>query len=182
MGHGIHLMDFLLWLMGGWQDVRSVMGTLERDIQVEDLSMGLVRFPNGAMGSIVNSVLSPHQESYLRLDFQKATIEMSGLYRYSNENWTINLADNVDDPETLELWNGQPDNYVSNHEVQMGEILDSMDKNVRPPVSGEEARRIIEFTASLYKSAWTGLVVTKGEITPDDQFYYSNDPKKELVK
>jgi hypothetical protein len=40
-------------------------------------------------------------------------------------------------------------------------------------VSGKEARRILEFAASLYKSAFTGEAVTRGSITPDDPFYYS---------
>jgi predicted dehydrogenase len=177
---GIHLMDLLLWLMGDWQNVRAMTGTLDRAIDVEDVSMAMVRFQNGAMGSIVNSVLSPRQESYLRLDFQKATVEVSTLYRYGNEHWKISLPPQVDEPEILHIWNGQKENHISSHDVQLGEILDSMEANQRPPVSGDEARRIIEFTASLYKSAFTGKPVHKGEITPDDAYYYANNGAVEM--
>ena len=170
---GIHLMDFYLWLMGDWREVRAMTGTLDRNIEVEDVSMAMVRFGNGSLGSIVNSALSPQQETYLRLDFQKATLEMSGLYRYTNDNWAIHLPAGVEDAQTLEHWHSLKDNIISNHEIQLAEILDCMATNTRPPVSGDEARRILEFAASLYKSAATGQPVMQGSITPDDPYYYS---------
>jgi predicted dehydrogenase len=83
MGQGIHAMDHFLHLMGDWRSVRAVAGTLDRAIEVEDVSMAIVTFANGAMGSIVNSALSPRQETYVRLDYQKATLELTHLYGYT---------------------------------------------------------------------------------------------------
>jgi len=177
---GIHLMDLFLWLMDDWQEVRSMIGTLDRDIEVEDVSMALVKFGNGAMGSIVNSALSPRQESRLRLDFQKTSLEVTTLYRYTNEHWTISLPPDVDDAATLKLWEMDED-FQGGHEIQLKRMLDSMDRNERPDVSGDEARRTVEFTASLYKSAFTGEAVQRGSITPDDPFYYSNNGKAEMM-
>jgi predicted dehydrogenase len=179
---GIHLMDLFLWLMGDWSEVRSMIGTLERDIEVEDVSMALVRFDSGAMGSIVNSVLSPRQESYLRLDFQQATVEVSALYRYNNDHWRFSLPDNSASPTPAALWGTLTDNVPSGHEVQLGEIIDSMRRSECPPVSGEEARRILEFIASLYKSAHTGLPVRRGDITPNDPFYYAMNGAAQVVE
>ena len=172
VGLGIHLTDLFLWLMGDWAEVRAMIGTLERQVEYEDVAMASVRFENGAMGSIVNSVLSPCQESYLRLDFQQATIQASALYRYDNTNWRFTRLEGA--PESGEArWNGMTDNIRSGHHIQLGEILDSMARDERPPVSGAEARRILEFIASLYKSALLGQPVLRGEITPDDPFYYA---------
>ena len=50
MGHGIHQIDLFLWLLGDWEEVRAMAGTLYHDIEVEDVSMAVVRFANGAMG------------------------------------------------------------------------------------------------------------------------------------
>lgn len=169
---GIHLMDLFLWLMGDWAEVRAMTATLDRDIEVEDVSMALVRFKGGAVGTITNSVLSPRQESYLRLDFQQATVEVNALYRYANENWRFSLPDGVVKPELNAQWARLTENVSGRHEVQLAEILDAMATNTRPPVSGDEARRILAFTASLYKSAHTGEPVLNGGITPDDPFYY----------
>ncbi len=93
---GIHLMDLLLWLLDDWQEVHALADTLDHSIEVEDISMALVRFGGGALATIVNSALSPRQESYLRLDFQQATVECRALYRYSNENWSFSLPPNAD--------------------------------------------------------------------------------------
>lgn len=175
VGHGIHLTDLFLWLMGDWQEVQAMMGTLDRNIEVEDVAIANVRFKNGALGSIINSVLSPRQESHLRLDFQKATVEVVALYHYTNEHWKISLPPDVEDDETLALWNDLATDISSSHEQQIRDILDCIDNNQPLPVSGDEARRIIEFSASLYKSASTGKPVSKGEITPDDPFYSTNN-------
>ena len=122
---------------------------------------------------IINSVLSPRQESHLRLDFQQATVEVSSLYRYSNEHWRFTLPDGSPNPEIVEQWDSLTENTPSSHAVQLREVLDSITLNQRPPVSGDEARRILEFAASLYKSALTGKPVFRGEITPDDPFYHA---------
>ncbi len=168
---GIHLMDLCLWLLGDWAEVRAMIGTLERSIEVEDVSLALVRFENGALATLTNSALSPRQESYLRLDFQRATAEVSALYRYSNADWRVTLPDGVDDPEALASWAALTEDISGRHEVQLAEILTSMDAGMRPPVSGGEARRILEFLASLYKSALTGENVRRGSIGPGDPFY-----------
>lgn len=170
---GIHLADLFLWLLGDWNELTAMAGRLDRSIEVEDVSMALVRFASGAMGTIINSALSPRQESYMRLDFQKATIEVKALYRYRNEHWHVSLPDNAADAEPLAQWQGLDEDVPGNHDAQLSDILDCMQRGERPPVSGEDARRILEFAASLYKSAFTGKVVTRGEITPDDPFYYA---------
>ena len=171
VGLGIHLMDLCLWLLGDWAEVRAMIGTLDRDIEVEDVSMALVRFESGAMATLTNSALSPRQESYLRLDFQRATVEVSALYRYSNADWRVTLPNGVDDPKALASWQSLEGDVAGRHGAQLADILASMDAGVRPPVSGAEARRILEFMASLYKSALTGEIVRRGSIGSNDPFY-----------
>jgi predicted dehydrogenase len=173
MGHGIHAMDFFLWLMGEWEEVTAMMATLDRDIEVEDLSMALVRFKSGALGSIINSVLSPRQESYVRFDFQEATVELSHLYSYANENWRYSLPEGVSDQEKLEAWATIPTDVRSSHTAQLAAVLEDMAHKRRPSTSGAGVRGTIEFLVSLYKSAITGQPVKRGSITPDDPFYHS---------
>ena len=172
MGHGIHSMDFMLHQLGEWQEVRAMMGTLDRNIEVEDVSMATVRFANGAMANVTNSVLSPRQVTYLRFDFQKATVELTQLYSYNNENWQYSAAPDVPADE-LAAWQTLPENVPATHAAQLQAILDSYERNERPPVSGPDVRGTIEFLASLYKSAITSEPVSRGSITPDDPFYHA---------
>ncbi|MBI4024755.1 MAG: Gfo/Idh/MocA family oxidoreductase [Verrucomicrobia bacterium] len=171
MGLGIHAMDAFLWLLGGWKEVRAMMGTLDRRIEVEDVSMATVRFENGAMGSIVNSCLCPRQESYLRFDFQRSTVELRSLYGYANKDWQYSIPKKSDDAEMLEQWKAIPAEVPSSHGSQVACLLDCMERHERPLVSGPEARKTIEFLTALYKSAVTGQIVTQGSVSKGDPFY-----------
>lgn len=169
---GIHLMDLLLWLWGDWQEVQAIVATLDRAIEVEDIAMALVRFEHGALASIVNSALSPRQETFLRLDYQRATVEVQTLYRYTNAHWRLTPLPSMQ--ETLaSAWQVIPCDRMGSHEAQLGVLLDAMDRNARPPASGPDGRRVLEFIASLYKSAFTGQPVSRGSIVPGDPFYAS---------
>jgi predicted dehydrogenase len=182
VGLGIHLTDLLLWLMAEWREVSAMAATLDRPIEVEDVSMALVRFDNGAVVSISNSALSPRQETYLRLDFQRATVECTALYRYTNANWRYSIPDGSPDEAALKRWQTIEQDVMGSHDVQLAELLDSMDRNERPWVSGAEARRILEFIASLYKSTFTGQVVQHGSITPEDPFYHAMNGAPQPVR
>ena len=165
MGHGIHAMDLFLWLLGDWREVSAMLGTLDRQIEVEDASIAIVRFAPGALGTIVNSVLSPHEETYLRLDFQRASVEVRALYHYTNGHWTFTRA-----PGAEVEWR-VPTDVSSSHGAQLRALLDSMDRGVPPPAGTGEVRPTFEFLSSLYRSSATGRLVRRGEIEPGDPFY-----------
>jgi predicted dehydrogenase len=110
MGLGIHAMDHLLHLLGDWAEVRAQVATLDRDIEVEDASFAIVRFASGALASITNSALSPRQETYIRLDYQRATLELSHLYGYTQSNWRFTPAPQLhgQGQELEEAWRNFP--------------------------------------------------------------------------
>ena len=170
---GVHLTDLFLWLMGDWQQVEAKVGTLNSPAEVEDVAMALVQFENGAYGSITSSSISPRQETYMRLDFERATADVYGIYGYNNANWRFAIADDATHKAELEQWRTIKEDVASSHKVQLAEMLDSMDRNERPFVSSSEARRIMEFLASIYKSAFTGQAVQRGSILPNDPYYIS---------
>ncbi len=174
VSHGIHLMDLFLWLMGGdWTEVYAMIGSEGRDVEVDTVSTALVRFAGGALGTITNSVLSPHQESYLRLDFQRATVELRALYFAQNTDWRYSIADGAPYSADLARWQQIAGDQAGNHAAQLAHLLDSLDRGAAPAVSGQEARRILEFVASLYKAALTGQPVARGSITAGDPFYHA---------
>ena len=97
LGHGIHCVDFVVWLLGGWQQVNARLGRLVRDVETEDVSVAAVEFRGGALGTLVTSVLSPRQETRLRIDCERATIELVHLYGYTNANWQVTPAEGCED-------------------------------------------------------------------------------------
>jgi len=172
VGHGIHTMDHFLSLLGDWSEVRADIGTLDRAIEVEDVSMAVVRFASGAMGSIVNSVLSPRQETYLRMDFQKASVELRHLYAYHNEDWSFFPATGTDEAFAARL-RAIPDGEQSAHGGQMRALADDFRLGRRPQTSGLAAEATIDLLSSIYKSAMTGRPITRGSIVDGDPFYHA---------
>jgi predicted dehydrogenase len=172
MGHGIHAMDMFLWLMGDWDEVSAMIGTLDRDIEVEDVSMAHVRFANGAFGSIVNSVLSPREVSYVRFDFQRATVELEHLYSHTNNHWRFSAPDKTEWQSQLERWQAIEGDAPANHATQLTHTLDALERGQAPLTTGAQARTTVEFLTSLYKSALTRQAVKRGSIHADDPFYY----------
>ena len=181
VGHGIHLTDLFLYLFGDWYDVHTIAQSLDRPIEVDTVAMSTVRFENGAMGTITSSTVSPRQETYLRLDFQRATVECTALYSYRNENWRFSTYAGSPDEANLKRWQTIEQDTTGSHTEQLVEMLDSMDKGERPLINGAESRRILEFNASLYKSAFTGETVKRGSISGNDPFYYSMNGEMESL-
>ena len=166
---GIHLTDLFLWLMGDWKDLSAVVATLNHAIEIDDVSAALIRFESGAVGTLLNSVVSPRMESYVRLDFAHATIEVKALYRYTNENWSLTPAEHAA-PALNGAW-PPPVDVASFHEAQYQLVLDALQHGEPPPVTTDSVRVVTEFISSLYKSAATRQVVERGSILPGDPFY-----------
>ena len=172
MGQGIHAIDLFLWLLGDWREVRAMVGTLDRDIEVEDVSMATVLLENGAMGSVVNSVLSPRQRTHLRFDFQEATVEVDSLYGYSNADWRYSIPDGASHADSLARWQKIPEDALSMHAGQVADLLDCIEEDRRPSTSGAGTRRTLVLITGLYKAAMSGEPVLRGSIKKGDPFYH----------
>lgn len=170
MGHGIHQMDLLLDLLGPWSEVRAMAGRLVHDVETEDVSTALVRFENGALATVVNSVLSPDEVSRIRVDCARATVELTHLYGYANADWRITPAPDVP-AEEAEEWRDFGADVPSSHLAQLRELVAGMRAGRRPRSSGPDGRKSLELITALYKSAFTGAGVHRGEIGPGDPYY-----------
>jgi predicted dehydrogenase len=169
MGLGIHQFDLLISLIGPWAEVTAMAASQARDIEVENVSMAVVRFENGALATIANSALSPRQTSHVRVDAERATVEVEHLYGYGDDDWTVTPAPGQDD--VAALWATDEPSPDSGHESQLAAVLDAMDAGDPLPVTLAEARATLELVAAIYASAFTGRVVRRGEIGPGHPFY-----------
>jgi predicted dehydrogenase len=174
MGHGIHQMDLMLSILGPWQQVVAVAARRARPTATEDLSCAIVTFANGAVATVVNSLLSPRETSYLRFDFAHATVEVTHLYGYGDADWTVTPAPGHDE-SVQAAWGTGPSGVASGHGAQLGAVFDALEAGGRPPVCVTEARSTLELIASIYASAFTGRPVSRGEIGADSPFYRRMD-------
>jgi predicted dehydrogenase len=174
LGHGIHQMDLMLSVLGPWRQVVAVADRRARPTATEDLSCALVTFANGAVATVVNSLLSPRETSYLRFDFAYATIEVTHLYGYGDSDWTVTAAPGHEEAVRA-AWGQGPHGQASGHGAQLTAILDAIEAGGRPPVCVADTRSTLELITAIYASAFTGRPVRSGEIGSDSPFYRRMD-------
>jgi predicted dehydrogenase len=175
MGHGIHQMDMLLDVLGDWTQVSAIARTQARTMPTEDVSLAHVTFENGAVASVVNSVLSPREESRLRFDFERATVEVTHLYGYNDDDWRVTPAPGCEDDVAAAWKHAAVDTEAgqdrSGHAAQFAHVLAALRDGRRPPVSPREARRTMALIAGIYASAFTRRPVTPDGLAPPAAFY-----------
>ncbi len=171
IGLGVHFMDLVLWLFGDWDRVVAMVGTLDRDIEVEDVSMAVVRLASGAMVSVVNSALSPRQETALRFDFENATVELRCLYSYEDRDWTFTPLAGKQHAGPARVSGPIPGPPVDRHALQLAHFLDALDGKASVQVSVADIRPTYDLITSLYKAAGTGQEVARGSIVSGDAYY-----------
>ncbi len=171
MGHGIHQFDLLLAVLGPWARLTAFAARQSLPTDTEDVSMALVEFDNGALATVVNSIVSPRETSRLRFDFEYATVEVEHLYGYTDADWTFTPAPGHE--HLAAQWTAGGGTDVSGHRGQLAAIVDALSAGETPAVAAEDARRTLEFAAATYASAFRGVPIRAGEITGDDPFRHA---------
>jgi predicted dehydrogenase len=172
MGHGIHQMDMLVDVLGDWAEVRAIARRQARRTRTEDVSLAHVTFASGAVASVVNSVLSPREESYLRFDFERASVEVTHLYGYTDRDWRITPAPGQKWVPRAPGRLGPPGpSAPSGHRGQFEEVLACLAAGRRPAVAPAESRRTLSLVAAIYAAALTGQPVTPADLGPGSPFY-----------
>jgi len=171
VGAGIHFIDLVLWLLGDWAEVAAMTATLDREIEIEDVSVAAVRLARGTLASFVNSMLSPRQETSLRLDFQMGTVELDCLYSYVDDDWRYTALASAGGDAQAAAWKTATTSSVSREAMQLTGVLDAMDGLSEEIVSIAEIRPTFDLLSSIYKAAATGQTVRRGSIVPGDPYY-----------
>jgi predicted dehydrogenase len=170
MGHGIHQMDLLLAILGDWTEVSALARRQARRVDTEDVSLAHVTFASGAVASVVNSLLSAREESYLRFDFERASVELTHLYGYGDDDWRITPVPGHEDA-VLTAWKAGEHGRDSGHRAQFAEVLASLRAGTPPPVGIGSARATMRLVAGVYASAFSGRPVGPAALGPGSPFY-----------
>lgn len=163
LGHGIHQLDLLAFLLGEWERARGEFWRLDRDIETEDLAIGTVEFASRAVASVVTSVLAVREESAIRIDADRATIELRHLYGHGHAHWRITPAPGVD-PAEVAGWALPEIEVASGHAAYLDAVYPSFRAGTPlPPVAAAPARGL-ELVTALYASARRDAGVSRAEL------------------
>jgi predicted dehydrogenase len=172
MGHGIHSIDMLMWLMGEPESVIADAVTAKLDIQVEDTSLATVRFRSGAVAQIIVTVNAQDNRSRLEIfgdDLQAVSSESP--YDPTREPFRLTSLDPTV-AEAAAAWASErhPDTPKHLHVPVLTDFVEAL-ASARPPlVTVDECRRSMELITGVYKSAMTGERVTF-PIAKEDPWY-----------
>jgi predicted dehydrogenase len=195
LGHGIHQIDLLLHLLGTWETLDGRAARIARPVEFEDVSLAMVTFGSGAVGTVVTSLLSPRELSRIRVDTSQGTLEVNHVYGYSDADWSwtpapdattaISLgrdpglprADGAGHPglvDSDDIWATSAGlDLPSNHAAQIDHLVDDMLAGRPHDTTLASTRPTMEFITALYKSSIEHETVHRKDLTPADRFYDS---------
>ena len=163
LGHGIHQLDLLAFLLGDWESIEGRLWRLDRETQTEDASTATIVFANGVVAQVVTSAVSPRETSSIRIDTQKATITVDHLYGHGHENWAITPAPGFED-EAAE-WALPEFEERSDHAPLLRDVFDALLAGAPLPPTADAPARSFEIVAAIYASAAAdGAVVTPQDL------------------
>ena len=162
MNQCIHGIDLLRWMMG--DEVDTVYGqTAQRFhdyLECEDIGMAVVKFKNGAIGTIegTTNVYPKNLEETLYLFGETGTVKIGGTSTNNIDVW--NFADETGDDRRLKgLQESTSNVYGNGHTAVYADVIDAIMQNRRPYIDAEAGRRALEMVLAVYQSAASGVPV-----------------------
>lgn len=172
LNHAVHHIDALLWMMGSPSEVQAFMSNVAHDnAEVEDLSIGMLRYANGSLGQLTSSVVHHGEEQQLIFQGAKARVSTPWKVKASNSKANGFPEPNPELESQLQaFYDALPEVMHVGHAGQIDNVLTSIETGAPLLIDGNSGRQTLELITAIYKSASTGQLV-KFPIGPEDAFY-----------
>ena len=162
MNQCIHGIDLLRWMMG--DEVEEVYGVTKQQfhdyLECEDIGMAIVKFKNGAVGTIegTTNVYPRNLEETLYLFGETGTVKLGGTSTNNIDVW--NFADeSALDEKNKGLQEATANVYGNGHTSLFADVIDAINNDRKPYVDAVAGRNALEMILAIYKSRQTGLPV-----------------------
>lgn len=167
MNQSIHTIDILQYLMGPVESVFALTGTMAHErIEVEDVAAAVIRFRNGAIGTLsCTTAAYPGYSNRLEIFGRSgsAVIEADVLtHLYRKESETEGLPVNEAVLPSSQTATGASDPAAISgeaHRRQFEDMIESVLTGREPLVNGEEGKKPLEIILAIYRSAREGRPV-----------------------
>ncbi|KAA8784940.1 Gfo/Idh/MocA family oxidoreductase [Paenibacillus amylolyticus] len=182
LNHAVHHIDAMLWMMGAPIEVQAMMANTAHDnAEVEDISMAMLRFSQGAVGMITSSVVHHGEEQQLIFQGKEARVSVPWKVVASTSQSNGFPEPNPDlERQLQQQYDALPEVIHSGHAGQVENVLDAIEKGTSLVVDGESGRDTLELIVGIYKSASTGEKVVF-PIPSDDTFYSRESMMRHVV-
>ena len=159
MNQCIHGIDLLRWMMGN--DIDEVYGVTKQQfhkyLECEDIGMAVVRFKNGAVGTLegTTNVYPKNLEETLYLFGENGTVKLGGKSTNAIDVW--DFADESEkDSENKGLFEQTSNVYGNGHVSLFADVIDAIENDRAPYVDAHAGRNALELVLAVYKSSFSG--------------------------
>lgn len=172
LNHAVHHIDALLWMQGRPSQVQAFMSNVAHDnAEIEDISIAMLRYADGALGQVTSSVIHHGEEQ--QLVFQGLNARVSAPWKLTA---SVSKQNGFPEPDTeLEAkiqhyYDQLPELQYYGHTGQIDNVLTAVETGENVLVNGVNGRDTLELIMAIYKSASTGQCVEL-PLQPSDPFY-----------
>jgi len=153
MNQASHHIDMLRWMMGDVKSVKATVGTLTHKIESDDMGLVILKFKNGALGTVVaTTCVFPHNlEGSITIMGTKGTAKVGGVALNNMEIW--NFEDSNDEDEVIKTSHNPTNLQSFGHLEYLKDVVESIEKDTPPKVDGEEGRKTLKLITEIYESA-----------------------------
>ena len=152
-----HFIDLMVWWFGDLNRAKTIMDTLNHDIEIEDCGAAALRFDSGVVGSLLWTTCAYRQnfEGSLTLICEKGLVKIGGKYLNEIEHWDVEGVPAPAPATEIEL----PNNYgtyqgsSSNHDKLISALIEQFLAGRQGVVEGEEGLRTIRAIETIYGAA-----------------------------
>ena len=180
IGHAVHHIDLLLWMMGKPESVSATIANVgHSNSQCEDTCVATLRYP-GALGQLTASLVTHDEEQ--EMIFQCEQGRLSIPWKSASSTALSNGFPKADEAckERLEAaYSALPEAKAEGHPAQVGNLLCAISGQEALFIDGKQGRDTIELITAIYKSACLGMPVAL-PLSPEDDFYKTGGIAKNM--
>ena len=161
LNHAVHHIDMFQWMMGMPSEVRAVMANTAHDnAEVEDLSVAILKYPDGALAQVTNSVVHHGEEQQLVFQAERARVSFPWKVAASTSRSNGFGDPNPDlEREINAMYDDLPDVERQGYEGEFADVLNAIETGGEVLISGAEGRKTLELITAIYQAASTDSTV-----------------------
>lgn len=162
MNQCIHGIDLLRWMMG--DEVVEVYGATRQQfhdyLEAEDVGVAVVKFKNGAIGTIegTTNVYPQNLEETLYLFGENGTVKVGGKSTNTIDVWDFK-DETAEDQKNKGLEEETSNVYGNGHTSLFADVIEAIKEDRSPYVDGVAGRNALEMVLAIYKSQKEGMPV-----------------------
>lgn len=155
MNQCIHGIDLLRWMMGN--EIEEVYGVTRQQfhnyLEAEDLGIAIVKFKNGAIGTIegTTNVYPRNLEETLYIFGEKGTVKLGGTSTNNIDLWEFS-EEFQGDQENRKMKEQTSNIYGNGHTALFADVITAIKNDRKPYVDAVAGRNALELVLAIYKS------------------------------